>query len=236
MTVAPSASICSDGIVPGVATRYSRDFEEAVARRDTSRLFRLAGFGPDLADDGPALLRRAVESELSDARASGSEAHVDLTVLVMMSGADPRKAGDGASTLEVARAAGHWFAVLVMEAWGHHPADAGPAAPPPDGAAVKALAREQFRHLHELLAGRNLHAEIEGQSLLSEALENETSYWQQDGVVHLDGSAMLLALGADPQRRLPVDPFISAHQRAINVGGEQSPVVKFYEHWMKRRH
>lgn len=217
-------------------TGYS--VRDLINGREVGRLAEMMRFDSDLEAEGPELLKLAVEVELQDASRPGDEAHVDLTSLLMIGGADPRRVVDGQSALDVAIARGHWLAALVMDRWGHPPsADSDSLAAPPAKETVlglyHAIEHRRFRELHGLLdAGVSVHTEVNGSSLLVEALAFESDTEAQVGAIHLDCSVLLLAMGADPWR----PPNGKAAPVAAELAGGDfcfAPDVLLYNSWTK---
>jgi hypothetical protein len=199
--------------------------QAAIADHDVDRLHDAisAGAGADLGEDGPAMLRSAVEAELTDGRAAGEEPHIDLTVLLLAGGADPRRpAGPDGSALDFAVARGHWLAALVMDQWGRTPApDPDPLPTVPEDEftpANEAIEHDRFRELYEVLAGgTDVHEEQSGWSLLMNAVSDAMDAGAQNGEIHLDAVALLLAMGADPWRGpRGKPPMGAAHMSFVN--------------------
>ncbi|WP_433794676.1 ankyrin repeat domain-containing protein [Actinoplanes sp. CA-252034] len=93
----------------------------AVEAEDLQRLRELLDGGADVDDpdaEGMTLLHHAVDIEGDGALQSGSQAHVDVTALLLLRGADPHARNDrGATPLDLAREYGHWLAIELIEAW-----------------------------------------------------------------------------------------------------------------------
>lgn len=198
------------------------------------RLLELVQTGTALGDDGPRLLKSAIEAELADARRTGGEAHVDLTALLLIAGADPRRPVDGASAVDLADEHGHWFAALLIDRWGRPPAaDPDPLPPPQPRESIWALDTaievERFRDAYDMLAaGADVHAEVGRNSLLVQALYLEEDGYTQSREMHLDGSALLLAMGADPWRPPRDAPAPTAAQLADHW---YAPAALLYRSW-----
>ena len=193
----PNLSAFADAITDGAADRVLQ-----LIRAGVNFALR-ADLG--LTEDGPGLLKLAVEAELDCATRSGGEPHVDLTALLMIGGADPRRPVDGASALDLATARGHWLAALVMDRWGRAPSAGSGVASQSEGDLVddlvQAIEHDRFRVLRDVLAaGADVHTEVWGQSLLVYSMDSEETVNAATREVHLDSSALLLAMGADPLR------------------------------------
>jgi hypothetical protein len=190
----------------------------------------------DLTEDGPELLKLAVEAELDRATRSGEEPHVDMTVLLMIGGADPRRPVDGVSALDLASARGHWLGALVMDRWGRAPtAESGVVSPPEDDLLddlVQAIEHDRFRTLHDLLAaGADVHAEVSGESLLVYSMDSEETVNASTREIHVDSSALLLAMGADPFRPPRGATGPTPAQRAAERF--YAPDILLYERWTR---
>lgn len=212
---------------------------DAVVDRAVDRVFNVIRFGPDLTQDGPALLKLAVAGEMDEAGQSGEEPHVDLTTLLLIGGADPRQSVDGESAVELAGARGHWLAALVMDRWGRPPATE-PSPPPaaPSTAflvtVLRAIEFERFRELHDILAaGADVHTEASRGSLLMQALFFEADAEAQVSEIHLDCSALLLAMGADPYRPRRATTGPNAAELAADAV-RYTPDLMLYKSWTRR--
>jgi hypothetical protein len=209
-------------------------FQDAVNDRAVPRLLELVRAEIDLGGRGPELLKSAIEAEMDDSRRTGDEAHADLTTLLLMAGADPRRTGGGVSALEVAAELGHWFAALLIERWGRPPlADSYPlGAPQPEESIWEldtALHVDRFRDAYDMLAaGADVHAEVGRNTLLIQALHGEDDGYAQTGEMHLDGSALLLAMGADPWR----PPRSAPGPTAAQIADSRYPAAALlYRNW-----
>jgi hypothetical protein len=209
----------------------------AIADRDLDRLEDAISAGADLGADGPALLRSAVEAEVTDGQAAGAEPHVDLTVLLLAGGADPRRPdGPDGSALDFAVARGHWLAALIMDQWGRTPApdpDPVPAVPEDEYTpANEAIELSQFRKLYDVLAGgTDVHQEQSGWSLLMNAVSSASDARAQAGETHLDVLALLLAMGADPWRGARGKPPLGAAHISFVDGF--TPATLLFTSWTR---
>ena len=67
---------------------------------------------------------------------------------------------------------------------------------------LQAMEVNRFRVLGDLLVeGRHVHEEVTDSYLFMESLAEEADGYTQVGAIHLDCSALLLAMGADPHLR-----------------------------------
>jgi uncharacterized protein len=211
--------------------------QAAIADRDLDRLEDAIRAGADLSEDGPALLRSAVAAELADAQAAGEEPHVDLTVLLLAGGADPRRPdGPDGSAIDFATARDHWLAALVMDQWGRAPApdpDPVPAVTEDEYTpANQAIEMGHFRKLYDVLAaGTDVHEEQTGWNLLMMAASSASDARAQTGETHLDELALLLAMGADPWRGPRGKPPLGAGHMSFVDGF--TPATLLFTSWTR---
>jgi hypothetical protein len=76
-----------------------------------------------------------------------------------------------------------------------------------------------------LRAGADIEDEMNGFTLLQHAIDVEVANYRDDGELHVDMTALLLAMGADPQRRSEGGSGASAESFALEMGHKWATIL-----------